>query len=250
MYLTLCSLMRKAVVTRSSVRWSKPFKVQTVWCGLTFPRARRGARCQPLPSRSCLHHPLRMGIWHVGIPCRAFVQPTSLTGNRIGNSTGCRLLPTECLYQTSLRNEDQGRPHTVRCFLVVNLWLLSRPPFSSLASAAACHYANRQGELLSPDVGRGGSQTGDSSLLTCSSSVHTATGSGDCCSQAAYQCVRNTVWEACTMLVTFSPPPLPPMVNGPWTKELPGQRLCIIDRHPTLGRIDLVTLGPAGGTLE
>lgn len=76
---------------------------QTVW--LDLPEQRLGVSV--LPSRSCLHHPFRRSIWHVGIPCKAIVQPTPLTGNRNGN-TQHWLQTADCRVFATNDFEDRG----------------------------------------------------------------------------------------------------------------------------------------------
>lgn len=171
-------------MTRSSTR-RKPSSSRL--CGLTFPSTTGSQR---LPSRSCLHHPFRVSIWHVGIPCKATVQPTSLTGNRNGNSTVCRLRTAECLQPTTSRIEDHQDRHAAMFpwwfFIIITIIPHSRPPVQP------SRYSYWKGQLLSTETAerrRRQRKGGGLFLLTCSSSsLHTAT-SGDCCSPAAYQCV-------------------------------------------------------------
>lgn len=131
------------MVTRSSTRGklSSPRL-----CGLTFPSTTGSQR---LPSRSCLHHPFRVSIWHVGIPCIATVQPTSLTGNRNGNSTGCRLRTAECLQPTTSRIEDHQDRHVAmfpRLFIIIINIPHSQPPVQ------LSRYSYRKGQLLSTET--------------------------------------------------------------------------------------------------
>lgn len=76
----------------------------------------------------------------------------------------------------------------LRCFLIYHF--LSLP-----SSAAICHYPSHQSQLQSTDILP--NEQGDDGrlfVLTCSSSLHTAT-SRDYCSPAAFQCVcLRVVW--------------------------------------------------------
>lgn len=215
MYLTLCSLMRKAAVTRSSIRWSKPWSSRL--CGLTFPSTTGSQR---LPSRSCLHHPFRVSIWHVGIPCNAIVQPTSLTGNRNGNRHWLQTADHRVSVPNNFDDRGSKQADMLRCFRVYCfnfLIFFTRPPMQQHAlppvGKANCCLQGGNGRLF---------------VLTCSSSLHTAT-SGDCCSPAAYQCgCLPTVWWACTVLVTF----LPHGRRSCWARDLPSLTIT----YPRSGR--------------
>lgn len=134
--------------------------------------------------------------------------------------TGCRLRITECMYPTTSTIEDQNRQTCcdVSGFIVLIFFnFFTRPPIQQHAlppvGKANCCLPGGNGRLF---------------VLTCSSSLHTAT-SGDCCSPAAYQCgCLPTVWWACTVLVTF----LPHGRRSCWARDLPSLTIT----YPRSGR--------------